>query len=81
MLQIHPVFLGMQGDCKVTAERMAHGKNGYKIKVRMPSFVLLLVTIWTFVGPREESMFLENAVSKYLLKRQGISFLYIFLMI
>jgi hypothetical protein len=40
MLSISLVLSGIQGDCKVTAERIAVDKDRYKIEAGMPSFSL-----------------------------------------
>jgi hypothetical protein len=60
MSLISLVLPGTQGDCKVTAERMAQRKERYKMEGGMPSFSLAFV--W-FMGPSKESvLFSKNSL-------------------
>jgi hypothetical protein len=49
MLSINPVLPGIQGDCKMTAERMTEGKTDIKWKQGCQAFLQLLVNSWVQV--------------------------------
>jgi hypothetical protein len=58
---------GLQGAFKVTAERTTESKDRYK----MEAFILLFMTLWTFVDPKEESVLFSKSNSKYLLYNEN----------
>jgi hypothetical protein len=59
MSSISPILSGFQGDCKMTAERTAQGKeHRYKMEIGMPSFSPVFSL---FVGLSKESVLFSKS--------------------
>jgi hypothetical protein len=54
------VFPRIQGDCKVTAERMASSKDRYRMETGMPGFSCFKLTL---VPSKESVLFCESSLS------------------